>query len=89
MKNDELSYSEVMKFASELKVIAGQIDELIVVMKDDYSGISYDGPLWSGDAARDVKTTFDSTVERVPHFIEQVNNYADALVNDLIRNEDN
>ena len=88
MKNDELSYSEVMKLASELKVVAGQIDELVLVMKDDYNEIGYDGPMWSGDTASKVKTTFDNTTERVPYFVEQINNYADALVNDLIRNEE-
>ena len=88
MKNDELSYSEVMKLASELKVVAGQIDELVSVMSTDYNEISYDGPMWSGDTASNVRNTFDNTVERVPHFVEQINNYADALVNDLIRNEE-
>jgi len=88
LKNDVLSYSEVMKLASELKVVAGQIDELVNVMKDDYSEISYDGPMWSGDTAKNVRSTFDNTVERIPNFVEQINGYADSLVNDLIRNED-
>ena len=88
MKNDELSYSEVMKLASELKVVAGQIDELVSVMSTDYNEISYDGPAWSGDTALNVKNTFNNTIERVPHFVEQINSYADALVNDLIRNEE-
>lgn len=88
MKNDVLSYSEVMKLASELKVVAGQIDELVSVMKDDFTEISYDGPAWSGDTANEVKNTFNNTVERVPNFVEQINGYADALVNDLIRNEE-
>ena len=87
--DDKLSYSEIMRLATDLKVIAGQIDELAIVMKDDYSKIDYNGPMWSGDTAKDVKNTFNNAVEKVPNFVLQVSNYADAIVNDLIRSEDN
>ncbi len=89
MKNDELNYSEVMSLASELKVIAGQLDELLIILKDDYSTIGIDGPVWSGTIAKEVKEVFDLTCNKTPLFVSQINNYADALVNDLIRNEDN
>ena len=89
MKNDELNYSDVMTLASELKVVAGQLDELLKIIKEDYSSIDYDGPVWSGDTAKEVKDTFNLTCDKTPLFVTQINNYADALVNDLIRNEDN
>lgn len=77
-----LTYSEITSLAGQLKMLSGQIDDLLSVLKDqDYIRIGENGDVWTGDAADMARQTFDELVAKFPDFVNSINEYADYLVN--------
>ena len=72
--DNKLTYSEIISLAGNLKMVSGQIEDLL-------SRIGDGGDVWTGDAALMARQTFDELVTRFPEFINSINDYADYLVN--------
>lgn len=82
MEENKLTYSEITSLAGQLKVVSGQIEDLLSVLKDqDYIRIGDNGDVWTGDAAETAHQTFENLAMKFPEFIASVNEYADYLVN--------
>ncbi len=80
--DNKLTYSEIISLAGNLKMVSGQIEDLLSVLKEqDYARIGDGGDVWTGDAALMARQTFDELVTRFPEFINSINDYADYLVN--------
>lgn len=76
-----MSYSEVIDLAGELKQLSGQVEELTSIIKnEDYTRFGDNGDLWTGDAAEVAHQTFDKLVDRVPNYVNSINEFADYLV---------
>ncbi len=80
----ELSYSEVMNLASNMKKIASQIEEVSKALNDDYEKIGDYGNLWTGDAAMMTSEIFSELYSKSNEFLTIVNKYADYLVNNMV-----
>ena len=82
MNNTNLTYSQITTLAGNLKMLSGQIEDLLSVLKEqDYVRIGDNGDIWTGDAADMARQTFDELVAKIPNFINSINEYADYLVN--------
>ena len=81
MKELDLSYQEITALAGQLKMLSGSLDDLLNVIKQDYTRIGDSGDIWTGDAANMAKQTFDDLVMKFPEFISSISEYADYLVN--------
>lgn len=82
-----MNYSEIVDMAGELKQLSGQVEELISIIKnEDYTRFGDNGDIWTGDAAEVAHQTFEKLVDKVPSYVNSVNEYADYLVKSVEKN---
>lgn len=81
---NELSYSELMKLAGDMKNISSQIEEIVEGLNEDYKKIGDHGFIWTGDAATLTSEIFSELYSKNIEYLTLINKYADYLVNNVI-----
>ena len=84
MNKNELSYSEILSLASDMKEIASQIEEVSNALNDDFEKFGEYGTIWTGDAATLASEVFSELYSKNNEYLAIINKYADYLVNNMV-----